>query len=131
MNFIDKVLTAVLAAILLLAAYEVSSAQQPTNPAPLANQSASVATTAGGQTLVLANPTRRFLQICNAGATNPVWICPSGVTPAANAAGCFSLAPVASNVTSCTSFPVLLGINTAQWNAIATGGATNVTVWEY
>lgn len=104
---------------------------QQTQPAPVATQSASIPTTAGGTTLVLANPTRRFLQICNSDSTNPVWICPNGVTPAANAAGCIPLAAVSSNVASCTSFPTIPGINTAQWNAIATGGAAKVSVWEY
>jgi hypothetical protein len=121
---------ALLSVAVLLTASGIAFAQA-TNPSPLVTQSATVATTAGGQTLVLANPTRRFLQICNSGATNPVWICPAGVTPAANAAGCIPLAQVASNAAVCTSFPAISGINTAQWNAIATGGSTTVTVWEY
>ncbi|HZP77524.1 MAG TPA: hypothetical protein VFB45_15375 [Pseudolabrys sp.] len=123
-----------LLASLLISAALIGAANAqgaPTQSSPLAAQSLSIPTTAGGTALVAANPTRRFLKICNAGATNPVWICPAGVTPAANAAGCFVIAPVASNVTSCDPFPAIPGLNTAAWNAIATGGATNVTVWEY
>ena len=130
MRFLNHVAAALLAGV-ALAGVNSAFAQAPTQPSPLATQSISCPTTAGGTALVLANPTRRFLQICNAGGTNPVWICPAGVTPAANAAGCIPLAAVASNAAVCTNFPALTGINTAAWNCLATGGATNVTVWEF
>ena len=128
-------LKVLVAAAALIGAANLAFAQSgaPTQLTPSAAQSVSIPTTAGGTALVLANPTRRFLQICNAGGTNPVWVCPAtaGITPAANAAGCIPLAAVASNAAVCTSFPAIAGLNTIGWNAIATGGSTNVTVLEY
>jgi hypothetical protein len=105
---------------------------QTTGITPSPTQSLTLPTTAGGTTILLQNPTRKAMRICNAGATNAAWICPAGVTPAANAAGCFPLAAVASGVITCFTDPLFMAApDTAQWNGIAITGTTAITAWEY
>jgi hypothetical protein len=125
------------------------SQSQVTAILPLAGQSISVPTTAGGTQVVAPNPTRRGLLICNVGTANPMWIAPqppagvAGVTVAANAAGAFQLSvmPGAGNgvVPSCLSIgpsipasaSTLQPLVTSGFNGITTGGASNATVWEF
>lgn len=109
------------------------AAAQTTNPVPVAT-GAQVGV-ASGQ-VIGSNPTRRSISICNPSATVTVWIAPGSQAAVANGGGSISIAPVASNVTSCYTPPTGSGGGStnigASWNAIAqTATPTSLTIWEY
>jgi hypothetical protein len=134
---INVVHLGMISAVLVLVAFALLTFNKPvrsqqTTTSPSALQSLSLPTTAGGTTVVLANPTRKGLRMCNVGATNTAWVCPNGITPAAATAGCYPLAPVTSGITTCIVEPSsATAPDTQQWNGLAVTGATPITVWEY
>lgn len=92
---------------------------------------ASVLTATSGQ-IIGTNPTRRYLSICNPSAAIVAWIAPGTQAAAANGGGSISIAPVASNVTSCFTTPIISDRYVGQsWNAIAVTTATSLTILEY
>lgn len=121
-----------LACLVVLSATSAFAQGSATNLAPVATQSVSVATTAGGQVLVLPNASRKALRICNVTITNAIWICPAPIVALASAAGCFLIPPATATLVQCFTEPLVAGIGIgAQWNAIAVTGAANATVLEY
>lgn len=100
--------------------------------------SVTVATSAGGTAILLANPLRKALMCMNVGGTNPAYIT-FGQTPTATNG--FLLAPTAATANVVTSGSMVRFPIDGCWqsqgcvplgavNAIATGGTTTVVCWE-
>ena len=99
---------------------------QSTFPGPVVTVTALSAATAAQ--IIGANPSRRSIQICNVGASNPVTIWPGLISPVLSG---YTLPPVTSNVTACFTPPTgLAGGMGAVWNGLSSSG-TSVSVFEY
>lgn len=106
-----------------------------------------IPTTAGGTQIVGANPSRKFIEICNASVTNDLWIMPTSTSAAAlptlvaGGVGAYLVSQkpaagatigTAMNCYRTPSYAGQTGLSAGSaWLGLAVTGTANVTVYEY